>query len=403
MSLSTKSNLSLNSPRDGESTTSLGNPFQCLTTLSEKKCLLISSLNLAQLKAIPSCPITGYLGEDTNPQLPTPSFQVVVESNKVSPELPLLQTKQPQFPQSLPIRPVFQTLHQFCSPSLDMVQGLNVFLEVRGPKVNTVLDVRPHQSRVQGDDHLPSPAGYTIPDTSQDAAGLLLGHLGTLPVHVQLSIDQHSQILFLCIAFQPLCPEPIVSHGVVVTKVKDLALSHVEPHPLGLCPAIQPVQVPLQGLPTLQQTDTSPQLGVICKLPEGALNSLIQIINKGIKEGGPQHRLWRNTTHDRLPAGFHSVHHLSLGLAIQPVSNPAKSVPVQAMCCQLLQENTVGDRVKGFAEVRVDRIHSLSLIHQVGHLVIEGDEVGQAGLAFHEPMLAGPDPQVDHCYQNLAT
>ena len=29
----------------GDATTSLGNPFQCLTALSEKKCLLISNLN----------------------------------------------------------------------------------------------------------------------------------------------------------------------------------------------------------------------------------------------------------------------------------------------------------------------------------------------------------------------
>jgi len=30
----------------------------------------------------------------------------------------------------------------------------------------------------------------------------------------------------------------------------------------------------------------------------------------------------------------------------------------------------------------------------VGHLVVGGDEVGQAGPAFHEPMLAGPDSLV---------
>jgi len=30
----------------------------------------------------------------------------------------------------------------------------------------------------------------------------------------------------------------------------------------------------------------------------------------------------------------------------------------------------------------------------VRHLVIEGDQVGQAGPAFHEPMLAGPAPLV---------
>ena len=30
----------------------------------------------------------------------------------------------------------------------------------------------------------------------------------------------------------------------------------------------------------------------------------------------------------------------------------------------------------------------------MGHLVIEGDQVGQVGPAFHEPMVAGPDPLV---------
>jgi len=30
----------------------------------------------------------------------------------------------------------------------------------------------------------------------------------------------------------------------------------------------------------------------------------------------------------------------------------------------------------------------------VGHLVTEGDQVSEAGPAFHKPMLAGPDPLV---------
>jgi len=44
------------------------------------------------------------LGQETNTYLTTASFQVVVESDKVSPQPPLLQTKQPQFPRLLPIR-----------------------------------------------------------------------------------------------------------------------------------------------------------------------------------------------------------------------------------------------------------------------------------------------------------
>ena len=47
-----------------------------------------------------------------------------------------------------------------------MVQHLNVFLVVRGPKLNTVLEVWPHQCQVQGHDHLPTPAVHTIPDVT---------------------------------------------------------------------------------------------------------------------------------------------------------------------------------------------------------------------------------------------
>jgi len=56
-----------------------------------------------------------YMGEEANPHLNTASFQVVVESDKVSPEPYLLQTEQPQFPQLLPIRLALQTSHSFAA------------------------------------------------------------------------------------------------------------------------------------------------------------------------------------------------------------------------------------------------------------------------------------------------
>jgi len=59
---------------------------------------------LKQHEAIVSHPIVSYLGEETNTHLSTASFQVVVESDKVSLQPPLLQTKQPQLPQLLLLR-----------------------------------------------------------------------------------------------------------------------------------------------------------------------------------------------------------------------------------------------------------------------------------------------------------
>ncbi|KAK4832455.1 hypothetical protein QYF61_023502, partial [Mycteria americana] len=55
--------------------------------------------------------------------------------------------KQPQFPQLLLIRLVLQTLHQLRCPSLDTLQHLNVSLVVRGPKLNTVFETSPSNTR----------------------------------------------------------------------------------------------------------------------------------------------------------------------------------------------------------------------------------------------------------------
>ena len=68
----------------------------------------------------------------------------------------------------------------------------------------------------------------------------------------------------------------------------------------------------------------------------------------------------------------------------------ASSLPIKQCTCpshglQLLQENAMADGVKGFTKVWKDYVHSLSLIHTAGHLIIEGDWVGQAGPAFQKP------------------
>ncbi|KAK4815176.1 hypothetical protein QYF61_021036 [Mycteria americana] len=266
----------------------------------------------------------------------------IVESDEVSPQPPFLQAKQSQLPQPLLIRLLLQTLPQLRCPSLDTLQPLNVPLVVGGPKLNTAFEVRPHQCR--------------------DAIGLL-GHLGTLLAHIQPAVNQHPQVLLCLAAFQPLFPKPVALHGVVVAQVQDLALGLVEPHTIDLGPSIQPVQVPLQSLPPLQQINTPAQLGVICKLTEGALDPFVQIIDKDVKQNWPQHRALGNTACDWPPTGVNSTHHHCLGPAVQPDLYPAKSTPVQAMSSQFLQENAVGNRVEGFTEVQIGNIHGLSLIH----------------------------------------
>ena len=71
---------------------------------------------------------------------------------------------------------------------------------------------------MQRDNHF-APAGDTISDTSQDAIGLL-GHLGILMAHVQLSIDQFLQVCFLYAVFQPLYPKSVALPVVVVAATQ---------------------------------------------------------------------------------------------------------------------------------------------------------------------------------------
>ena len=79
--------------------------------------------------------------------------------------------------------------------------------------------------------------------------------------------------------------------------------------------------------------------------------------------------------------------HSASSLSSKEYTHPNHGQPVSP-------EDAVGNSVKSLTEVQVQNIHSLSLIHYAGHLVTEGDQVGQEGLTFHEPMLAGPDPLV---------
>jgi len=97
----------------------------------------------------------------------------------------------------------------------------------------------------------------------------------------------------------------MVPHGVTVVKVQDPTFGLVEPHPIHLSPAIQPVRIPLQGLRTLRQIDTTCHLGVISKLTEGTLNPHVQVINKEQNLGKQKKQL---TFHKRRVEGWSVLH-----------------------------------------------------------------------------------------------
>ncbi|KAK4817730.1 hypothetical protein QYF61_026530 [Mycteria americana] len=457
---------------DGDSTTSLGSLFQCLITpFSELKFPNSQSKTpLVQLEAISSRPITCYLGEETDPRLSTTSFQVVVESDKVSPQPPFLQAKQPQFPQPLLIRLLLQTLHQLRCPSLDTLQPLNVSLVVRGPKLNTVFEnlvvveeemqekdfvlaqscpffwegdfcfqvtehltdyssdnlkktlavlldnilqrigkleskvenlvlngtganstnntstpapslgaveklnvavlegcykVSPQPSLLQAEqsqfsqpvlvgevlqpsDHFCGPPldplqqlhvllvlrAPELDALLQDVAGLL-GCERTLSAHVQLFVHQYPRALFPRAALDHIIPQPVLKPRTAPTQVWDPALGLVEPHEVHTGPLLQLVQVPLDDIPSFWRVSCTTQLGVICKLAEGALNLTVNVIDENIEQHWFQYRPLRDTT---------PVDCYPLDVTIQPIPYPLNSPPIKSVSPQFREKDVVGDR-----------------------------------------------------------
>jgi len=68
--------------------------------------------------------------------------------------------------------------------------------------------------------------------------------------------------------------------GIPPAQVQNSALCCVEPHEVHLGPPFQPVKVPLNGIPSFYCVNRTTQLGVLSKLAEGALNSVIDVTDK---------------------------------------------------------------------------------------------------------------------------
>uniref|UniRef100_A0A803XRT1 CAP-Gly domain-containing protein n=1 Tax=Meleagris gallopavo TaxID=9103 RepID=A0A803XRT1_MELGA len=81
----------------------------------------------------------------------------------------------------------------------------------------------------------------------------------------------------------------------------------VEPHLVSYCPALQPVQVSLNGSTAFRRVSRSSQLRIISKLAEGGHCPLIKVIDEDVEQDRTQHRPLGDTTGHRSPARLYSV------------------------------------------------------------------------------------------------
>ena len=148
---------------------------------------------LPQLEAVPSSPISSYVEEEADVHLATASSQVALQCNKVSPEPPLLQTEQSQLPQPLLVKACAPDP----SPASLPFSGRSTMPQCLScsERPETEHSTQGTASPVlsTGGQLLPCSCWpHSISNAGQDALALAL--LATLLAHVQLSIDQCSQV-----------------------------------------------------------------------------------------------------------------------------------------------------------------------------------------------------------------
>ncbi|KAK4816170.1 hypothetical protein QYF61_011552 [Mycteria americana] len=199
-------------------------------------------------------------------------------------------------------RAVLQPSDHFCGPPLDPFQQLHVLPVLKAPELDTVLQVGSHQSRVEGQNHLPQPAGHASAAAAQGVGGFL-GCNHPLSAHVWHFVHQYPQVLLSRAALNPFIPQPVLIPGVALTQVQDPALGLVRSHEVCMGPLLELVQVPLDGIPSLRRVNLTTQLGVICKLAEGALNPTVYVIDEDSKQNCSQYRPLRDTTCHESPSG----------------------------------------------------------------------------------------------------
>ena len=102
-------------------------------------------------------------------------FQMLEGHCEVSAEPSLQQAKQAQFFQRFSVGEVLWPSDHLSGPPLDPLQELHVFLVLGVPGLDAVFWMGPHKSQVEGDNHLPLPAGRPLFNADQEIVGLPCG------------------------------------------------------------------------------------------------------------------------------------------------------------------------------------------------------------------------------------
>ncbi|XP_072188321.1 uncharacterized protein [Excalfactoria chinensis] len=162
--------------------------------------------------------------------------------------------------------------------------------------------------------------------------------------------------------------------------MQDSTLAYVKPHPVSYCPALQPVQVSLNGRTAFRRVSQSSQLRVISKLAEGGHYPLIKVVDEDVEQDWTQHRPLGDTTSHRPPARHRTANDNPLHSASQPILDPLHCPLIYPILPQLCYKDVMGDRIKSLTEIKVDYIYRSPPVHPASDIFIKGHQLSGDGI-----------------------
>lgn len=119
-----------------------------------------------------------------------------------------------------------------CGPPMGLFQCVHVFLVLEAAELDAALQVSSQDSRVEGNNHLPSSACHTTFNAAQDTA-VFVGCEDALLGFVELFLNQHAQFILVRAAINPFTTQPAFVFGVVLTQAQNshLLLSNLMKFP----------------------------------------------------------------------------------------------------------------------------------------------------------------------------
>lgn len=147
----------------------------------KKSCILVfrSDFPSFSVCSLPLVLSVGTTGESL--AISTPYFHQIFTHGEDPPKTFLLQDEQPQHSQSLFLWQMLQSFNRSSGPALDWLQYIRIFLTLDSPEGDSALQMRLRsQWWVEGNNHLPWPAGKSLPNTAQDTVGCLCSKVALL-------------------------------------------------------------------------------------------------------------------------------------------------------------------------------------------------------------------------------